>query len=236
LWFVDSDDYIADGAIKHLWNILEDNTLDILFFSCLVEESNGNKYEVHQQPVTKDVILSGETALGQGFYPSSSCNALWRREYIEELQLTFSTKVKYGEDSLFVFSAILPSTSIKFIEKQLYIYCIREGSTTTSKFNDEKLLSSKLSDFEVIMSIRDLSLKYMDQPRLSKLAQKQYQRILFGFVYSIFKNRKAWKKNGVSRTLLDKLKEVQLYPLKGPFYSWKKRLFSVLLNFQCLIS
>lgn len=237
LWFVDSDDYIVNGALSHLWNNLNNDIIDALFFNCLVEETNGKRYEALQQPVSKNVIMSGETALNQGFYPASSCNAIWRKKYIEELQLVFNTGVKYGEDSLFVFSAILPSISIKFIENPLYIYCKREGSATTTKHNKDKLLLAKYSDIAVIKSIRDLYMKYEHiNPTLSELAQKQYQSILFGLVYSVFKNRKTWKHNGMSRTIIDRLKKEELYPLKGPFHSFKKWIMSRVLNYESLMT
>lgn len=237
LWFVDSDDYIVDGAISFLLGVVEKDETDILFFNCLVEKTDGSRYKALLQPVKKNVILSGEAALNQGFYPSSVWNALWKRSYLTKLGLTFKLGISYGEDSLFVFSAILQSTSVKFLNEELYVYCIREGSATTTKHNKEKLLLAKYSDIAVIKSIRDLYMKYEHiNPTLSELAQKQYQSILFGLVYSVFKNRKTWKHNGMSRTIIDRLKKEELYPLKGPFHSFKRWIMSRVLNYESLMT
>lgn len=235
LWFVDADDYIVEGALNRLHTIINKEKIDVLYFNCLAEYPDGSRRKVLQQPVRKNEIITGEMALNEGFYPTSSCCALWEKDYLLRENVSFNSKILYGEDSLFVFSAVLPSKAILFIEENVYIYCIRKGTVTTSKNEADKILLSKLSDVRVIKKIKELSLNYRDvNPALSILAQKQYNKILFGLVYSLFRN-KQWRKYEVQDTVIAKLKENQLYPLKGPFHSWKKWLMSRLLNIESLI-
>lgn len=234
LWFVDADDYIVEGALNRLLTIINKDNIDVLFFNCQEEYPDG-KRKVSQQPVEKNRIITGEMALNEGFYPASSCCALWKKDYLIKENVVFCKGLPYAEDSLFVFSAILPATALMFMEDVLYIYSFRDGSATTTKLEGKKILLTKMSDVRVIEKIKELSLNYRDvNPALSILAQKQYNKILFGLVYSLFRN-KQWRKYEVQDTVIAKLKENQLYPLKGPFYSWKKWMMSRLLNIESLI-
>ena len=61
------------------------------------------------------------------------------------------------------------------------------------------------------------------------------QFALFGLVYSLWKNRKEWKKLGINKEVLNILEEKGLYPLQGNFYSIKKNLFVKLLNIKSLL-
>ena len=228
IWFIDSDDYIVAGCLKKLFHIISGKELDILFFRSNIIKLDGSSIIGHHQPVPKNVILDGKKAINEGYYPCSACVEFWNKEYLDRINLRFNTEIMYAEDSLFSFSALCQSNKAYFIDDIIYIYEKREGSSTT-KIGEEKIIKQNLSDIVVIKSIERLSEKYRDSdPELSNLIKKHSQKILFGLVYTLYRNRKRW--GNINKTIIAKLREENLYPLKGPFYTLKKWVMSVFFN------
>lgn len=228
IWFVDSDDYIVECCLAQLLSVIAEKKLDILYFTFEEIGLDASRTKRCIQPVSKNKIINGKNALKEGFYPSSSCIALWNRNYLDRIKLRFSTNIMYAEDSLFSFTALCQANNVMFIDESFYVYERREGSSTT-KAGEEKIIKQKLSDIVVIKSIENLAEKYKHlDPELSNLIKKHSQKILFGLVYTLYRNRKEWK--NINKTVIAKLKEDNLYPLKGPFDSMKKRIISAILN------
>lgn len=228
IWFVDSDDYIVECCLALLLSVITAQKLDILYFTFEEIGLDASRTKRNIQPVSKNKIINGKNALKEGFYPSSSCIALWNRNYLDRIKLRFSTNIMYAEDSLFSFTALCQANNVMFIDESFYVYERREGSSTT-KAGEEKIIKQKLSDIVVIKSIENLSEKYKHlDPELSNLIKKHSQKILFGLVYTLYRNRKKWK--NINKTVIAKLKEEKLYPLKGPFHSFKKLLIRIFLN------
>jgi glycosyltransferase involved in cell wall biosynthesis len=236
VWFVDADDYIMPNAFVVLSVFASDNHLDVLFFGMNIETTDGLQKRCLIQEVPKRIQMSGISAVKQGYYPTSAWLALWRKSYLNKIDLSFEPGLKYGEDSLFSFSAVIQAEKVMFIDDVLYVYSIYSNSTTTTKFNSDKLLTSKLDDIKVICSLRDMSVRYSKlNPIISLMTRNQYQKILFGLLVSLYHN-KQWRQYNVQREVISRLKEEQLYPVKGPFESWKKRVASIFLNMEFLIS
>ena len=122
-----------------------------------------------------------------------------------------------------------------FSEHVPYIYIKHPNSVVTST-SSEKVLKKKLDDIVIMKSFQQLSLAFeASDLELSRKIGKHVDRMAFGCVYSLYKNRKQWKKNGMNKAILAKLREAQLYPLKGSFDSWKKKLAASILNFEFLL-
>lgn len=236
LWFVDSDDYIKENSVQHLIDIVQNTKPSILYFSYIIKNINGTFIPASPQPVSKNILLDGKTALKMGFFPTSVWLALWKRENINHLQLRFNTDIKYAEDSLFSFYALSQSNNIIFVDNEFYIYVKRDGSATTLD-QSERVIQQKLNDIEVIKSIKNLAKKYENSDKeLSLLISTHSEKILFGLVFSLYRNRKEWKALGVNKDVIKNLKEEGLYPMKGPFDSWKKRLACLLLNIEWVVT
>lgn len=237
IWFVDSDDSIKPGSLQALLDNVKQNSIDILYFSRITLEVDGSidYTKSNQQPVRKNVILTGEQTLAEGFYPSSSVVALWNRFYLKSNNLYFNTKIKYAEDVLFTLYAVAKAKKMMFWDEAYYVYHKREGSLTTT-MGLEKQLIQKYSDIIVSKSIIELSQKFhKSNPHLSKLVNMKAQNILFGLTYTLFLNKLKCKKTVINRSVLTKMKQEKVYPLTGPFDSLKKTIFSKILNFEFLI-
>lgn len=236
VWFVDADDYIMSNAFLVLAEYVSDSHLEVLFFGMNIETIDGVLKRCLVQDVPKRIQMSGISVVKQGYYPTSACLALWRKSYLDKIDLLFEPGLKYGEDSLFSFSAVVQAEKVMFIDEVLYVYSIYPNSTTTTKYNSDKLLMSRLDDVKAICSLRYLSVRYSKlNPAISLMTRNQYQKILFGLLISLYRN-KQWRQYNVQSEVISRLKKEQLYPVKGPFESWKKRVASIFLNMEFLIS
>lgn len=236
VWFVDADDYIMPNSFIVLSGYVSEDHLDVLFFGMNIETTDGVQKRCLIQEVPKRIQMSGISVVKQGYYPTSACLALWRKSYLDKIDLSFEPGLRYGEDSLFSFSAVVQAEKVMLIDDVLYVYSIYPNSTTTTKFNSDKLLMSRLDDVKAICSLRCLSVRYSKlNPVISLMTRNQYQKILFGLLISLYRN-KQWRQYNVQHEVIRRLKEEHLYPVKGPFESWKKRVASIFLNMEFLVS
>lgn len=230
IWFVDSDDHIAEGSVTSLLSHVPDSDIDILYFTYNEVSMNGSIKQGPKQPVAKNILMSGKRALAEGFYPTSVWLALWNREYLNSLSLQFNTEIMYAEDSLFSFQALVQSHNVMFVDDAYYVYERREGSSTT-KTGKEKLLKQKTSDIIVAKFIMDMSEEYREKDQeLADMIACHSRKMTFGLLFEILKNRRTWKKLGISQSLIRIMEKYEMYPLRKPYGSLKKRIISQLLN------
>lgn len=231
IWFVDADDYIAEDSLKIAFQIIEDNSPEVLFFSIKVIKIDGSSFTQIIPDVLTENLMNGIQAMRKGFNIGSACMGIWNRDYLDKLQLRFLPGVNNGEDALFVFSATLQAKRIMVINKPLYVYKKRSESLTTAIVSPDIYLKMKMGDVKIAQYLRGLSLHYSDiVPEIASIADSQYRKILFGLVYSLYKNKSRYKKSGVNEQVLQQMKEVGLYPVECSFGTWKKNLFCFFLN------
>lgn len=128
------------------------------------------------------------------------------------------------------------ATNVVFSDITPYLYIYHPNSTSKSMVPEKKIKYIK-DDIYIINSFRRLALSFKDiNPQLYRVIFNRSQNVLFGLVYSLYKNKKEWGKLGISSVIVDELKKEQLYPMNGHFDSLKKSLFvRLFLNIPCLI-
>ncbi len=101
IWFIDGDDWIADGSCELIESILNgaEITPDCLLFSYKLTSSYKNKSVAGE---TYDVEILGQYGDFKGSYSSSSCCRWIRRDIICENSIFFDERMKYSEDTLFL--------------------------------------------------------------------------------------------------------------------------------------
>lgn len=135
LYFLDSDDYLADTALYELFQIAEQNCLDVLKFSAYTFEENstefewkcykykGNYNEIYTGvQLLKDVIENQDSIV-------SCCMIFMCRKLVEEYQLRFYEGI-ICEDNLFHWSLLAISQRVMVYNKPLYYRRSRSGSIT----------------------------------------------------------------------------------------------------------
>ena len=199
--FVDSDDYLLDGAL----DILDENASDLTIcsFETFVEE--GERC-VHMQ---NNRILSDEASL-RDFY-SLNLNTIllrnpWSKIFRRNLigALRFDKKIRVGEDTVFVMKYLLNVKSCRVSDKLFYAYRVYNISFF-SKYNlgiseSIYILSQLLEaydklnvyslDFEKWML---LDYRLMCRKELDKHPRQWYKNPIVKSIYNRIKRRMGWK-------------------------------------------
>ena len=138
IWWVDSDDWIEEGALRKLWNASHQLMPDVVKFNYY---RSGQSKEQVLNFVAPGIYYRGkglerltDIAFEQaGAFCLSACSHIYRRDFLEGLALSFvSEKIVGSEDYLFNLQALTRAGSIAVMEDTLYCYRLRSGSLSQS--------------------------------------------------------------------------------------------------------
>ncbi|MBR2335327.1 MAG: glycosyltransferase family 2 protein [Clostridia bacterium] len=101
IWFIDGDDWIADGSCEMIESILNGAEVspDCVLFSYKIMSSYSNKSVVGEK---YDVEILGQYGDFKNNYSSSSCCRWIKKDIILHNSMFFDEKMKYSEDTLFL--------------------------------------------------------------------------------------------------------------------------------------
>ena len=235
VWFVDADDKI-DARINDILIKIEQlgHPEVFSFYLQYVTEEGKHLTKAFSFSGEYNKLMKGRDAVTSMFQPSSVCVYFIKKSLIDKKHLRFYPGI-YHQDSEFSYHMMAYANSVYFSEYVPYIYIRHENSVVTST-SKEKVQKKILDDIIIAKSFEKLAKEFQENdPEMSGVISKHCQNMIFGLAYSLFRNRKTWKPQGINKTVVAKLKEEGLYPLKGPFNSWKKKLMSVLLNVERII-
>lgn len=130
VYFLDSDDSIANSLLEELQEIFSKRDVDLIGFNATVYEmdstiilSTGN---------WTDEIKKG-VEIAQKRVPLSTVPLYcYRRDFLQREQLQFKEGIYY-EDILFTAQVFLKNPKVYYMDKNLYFYNKREASITTSE-------------------------------------------------------------------------------------------------------
>ena len=139
--FVDSDDLIHEDYLKILINSIEKNNSDISVCNFIERKiSNTGKVEdITREFYPKEVMEMSEMKdYIMDFGNSGLLNPLWnkiyKREIIENNNITFDEKVETGEDFIFNLQYFRKTKKISFIKEKLYYYIRRNNNSITYQY------------------------------------------------------------------------------------------------------
>lgn len=156
LYFLDSDDYLADTALYELFQIAEQNCLDVLKFSAYTFEENSTefewkhyKYKGNYAGIYTGVQLLTNVIENHDDIMVSCCMIFARRELMDKYQLRFYEGIIH-EDNLFHWSLLALSQRVMVYNKPLYYRRCRPGSIMMTLNNYQRfrafILSAKEAD------------------------------------------------------------------------------------------
>lgn len=156
IYFLDSDDYIADDTIEKLLSIAENDNSDIVFFDAnsFVEDSDEEikqNYRRNNSYVT-NLGIDVFSQLQQNDEFHSSVPLLFiRREFLEKSNINFYPGIYY-EDMIFTFEALCLATAVSQCSDALYFRRYRSDSIMTSKkskkyFDSSVIVYRRVQDF-----------------------------------------------------------------------------------------
>lgn len=139
--FVDSDDLIHEDYLKILINSIEKNNSDISVCNFIERKisNTGNIEDINREFYPKEVMeMSEMKGYIMDFGNSGLLNPLWnkiyKRQIIENNNITFDEKVETGEDFIFNLQYFRKTKKISFIKEKLYYYIRRNNNSITYKY------------------------------------------------------------------------------------------------------
>ncbi|MCQ2740077.1 MAG: glycosyltransferase, partial [bacterium] len=142
--FVDGDDNIKENIFLECEKYFEKNP-DLIIFGAETFYANKNKTKKGQYSYKK---FPSKFSLDKIYkYHTISMNKLYKKEFLKENNITFSTS-KTGEDQILFLKSMLLAKNIEIIKKDLYLYTKNRNGSLTNKAIKKDL--SPIENFYII--------------------------------------------------------------------------------------
>jgi glycosyltransferase involved in cell wall biosynthesis len=177
LWFIDSDDWLPQGALSRVLDVLSKNP-DVEILNIDYVMSNG------EHSVVSNKARSGQKYLGVTYMDISVVQNpvqyyVFQFSYYKEKNLVFEGRI-YHEDALFTPVALYSSKSVMRLAEDCYVYNLREGSI----MNSGNPLRHALDMIQIVGKMEKFRLAQVD-PRAAVLAK--YSALAVGAIYYYWK-------------------------------------------------
>ena len=138
IWFIDSDDYIEEGALQIINKyICADPEIDLFVFDAIVRN---NKDQI-KKIITCDKISTKKMCFSDNreliYLNTSLWNRVYKRKVISDNNLIFDEEITIAEDLLFNYMYMLECSGVMYIKEKLYNYIVRKNSAMQGTGRDE---------------------------------------------------------------------------------------------------
>ena len=209
--FVDADDYVADDYVEYLYELITTNNADFAYSTKLFQSKNDKQIEndfirVVDGAMSAAILLSPDVVVG-------SYNKIYKKDIINNNNLTFKTDLFYGEGLNFIIRMSLSSNRVAIGEKRILYYRKNNLSSVTTKYNIDKYHNG-LKSLDIISNLIDLKDNFTNSMYTLHLTNYYLNAVTQMIEYKKVKEYKnyykAWRKN---------IKNNLLYILKNKYVS-----------------
>lgn len=135
--FLDADDYLAQGALNYLLDVVVNGTYDIIFFDLkLIGQTALFKSKPYLPKIKPDSNIAKAIFLDNKSLAGYMGGKLIKKSIAEQAVNTIkyrSERLELYEDCLFLFCVSIYCKTALTLKKKMYIYRIHENSTTQKK-------------------------------------------------------------------------------------------------------
>lgn len=174
IMFIDSDDYITDGAIKTLMAKFDEYDVDVIRFNYCRENNKTIMNQILNDGVEEMVISNNK--IFKLLLTTYKLNSLWCQIYKKDLLSNikaFETNIKNGEDFIANLEIHEKTKSMLILNgAPLYIYCENPDSTTRTL--DHKKIVKNIEDR---IAISKVALGYIGRINKKMRAEAIFQQI-----------------------------------------------------------
>lgn len=174
IWFIDSDDFIAENSLSKLAFELNKNQLDVLGFAYKTYKENiySEQYPLQE---FQEVITGKAYIENSSFFLTMVCGYVYSSRIIKENGIEFKKNLVH-EDDYFNFQIFQKVEKIKNIPDCIYYYRLRENSITSGKslINIQKRINAYIE----LIKLLD-SLNYLEKVFLNKKKNAYFRNIIF---------------------------------------------------------
>ncbi len=170
VYFVDSDDVLKEGALERIWDVCEQNELDVVYFSfenfCdsdYLKEKYSKHFVGKKRTSALEQVVNGYEMLdffckNNQYYVNVWLQVL-NRQFILDNNISFYDGLIY-EDNLYTFEVLMKAKRTYCIDDILYLKRIREDSIITGKQSSESARGFLVTIIEVLERIK--TIKHID--------------------------------------------------------------------------
>lgn len=171
IWFVDSDDYIAEGALRHIFSELN-STIDLLSVSY-----NGGVFTPFEGSATEYIQ--------KGYINGYLWTKIIRRSVIEDAHIRFDPQ-RYSQEDWFFLMQVYPLLgNIKQITLQAYVYCDDNEKSVMREAHAEHTRRNVADSRETICNFKSFIDSHRDQS-YSRAYEQWMNFSAAGYLYSLF--------------------------------------------------
>jgi len=156
IYFLDSDDYIADTTIEECLTVAEREQVDFVFFDaeCIFEnESDRDSWDISYRRKRKYETNEGYRVLislqSNWEYTVPPPGMFIRTKYLNSIKLKFYNGIIH-EDELWAFQLYFYAMKVAHINKPLYFRRIAPGSTMTTRISSRNFIGVFTVFFELL--------------------------------------------------------------------------------------
>lgn len=225
IMFVDSDDILLSHTIPELLRIAEEKESEITISSMRVYNQIGQSISCNDYPYFNKIV-SGEEAILHGLNFGSVCARLFRRDFLDKNNITFTEGIKH-EDVLFSIKSAIVARKVTSVDMCTYEYRWVEGSTDRSSKLSQKI-KAIFSDLEIAGEEKQMSL----DKGLSKELRLRLNRCCNSLVVSnIIQLAKVCNKfHEVIPMYISVARRKKILPFEGAALSWRSTFICKFLN------
>lgn len=238
---IDPDDYLVPNTFKRIANLVEADNYDVFYLGFEI-------FDVNEKSIWKTNYSKqeGETFSGvEGYFeprgydvkdPDRSVAILYKKQLLEDYNITYPKDVPYLEDGLFLAKVFAVATKVGFDNETFYQRTTRIGSATNSQlFHSEKAINgfiNAINDLKLFSSIIKLNKQqqYLVNHVLAKFFLLCISPSVFSFKFKqYFKTIKKLKQSGIKNIETDGLRFH--YKRHISFYNFSKLFFPFYYRF-----
>lgn len=172
--FLDGDDEFFPNSLNTICSVLKNKDVDVLYCNAFVNDGSSKLRQCHGIP--KMVKANEEYTiekLGDFLNGGSVCGGFYKTEFLREKNMVFAENIKNSEDTIFNYMLYSYNPRIMFIDSNLYMVHVRQGSASRSASLDR----AKHYHYNI-----DYLVEYMQQKQCSAF---QYQYLSLALFHSI---------------------------------------------------
>lgn len=223
--FLDSDDWLYPGSLPALLQELDKRDCDMVVFRSNKVWSSGEEKAYLKAKYPFGETLSGEIFINNYIIVGGICSYLFRLDMVKENNLQMPEGI-YHEDELYITQALCHAQSIYFAD--IFVYAYRqgaEGSITTER-NMPHLIQRMDDYLEVISQLIEFR-KGLNSSKKQAGVTRKIDYLVIDILRLLL--RLHYNKEYIS-LMLSRLKELGVYPLSSENYSFKYRIFRILVG------
>ena len=153
VWFVDSDDWIADNCLQRISDELQKKQLDICMISA-ADCFEGQCIQRFSYPESVGNIVEGKSFIKNRKIQMCTPFSIYKRTFLSENQLQFMRGINYSEDNEFALKCYYLAKNVSYIDEIFYFY-FSNPTSLTQTLNpkivfDKLIVADSLFDFSKI--------------------------------------------------------------------------------------